>query len=141
MTARKLTAKSEALRPLLYCLHNYFSSPTFRDCFLLFYVFSDSLLYSYLYFRIIVLYSSPYFNHLWNEVQSNSPHKNKGHTHHSFIMYESYIVDAVPAWHRNHSFGVNLVRWSKKTRWHRKPLSMQRSSSRGECKDLRPFLN
>ena len=42
-------------------------------------------------------------------------------------MQESCTVDAFSACHQNHSFGLNLVRWSKKTRWRRKPLSMQRS--------------
>lgn len=48
---------------------------------------------------------------------------------------------SLPACLQNHPFGINLDRQSKKTRWHRKPLSVQRSSRWGECKDLRTFLN
>lgn len=45
----------------------------------------------------------------------------------SLITHESCTVDAFSACHQNHSFGLNLVRWGKKTRWRRKPFSMQRS--------------
>lgn len=48
-------------------------------------------------------------------------------------MHESCTVDALPACYHNCSFGVNLVRWNKKTRWHRKPLSMQRRGG-GACR-------
>lgn len=110
------------------------------NCFLLLYRFSDSTLSSYLYSRILgVLFSFETTSTLCG-MRYNIINQTKiKHNHQSLIMHESHTVDAFPACHHNCSFGVSLVRWSKKTRRHRKPLYAR--SRRGKCKDLRPSQN
>lgn len=117
----QLSAKSVALRSVLaaiFCARSrvvYFSD----------HVFSDSILYSYLYFRmtVFVLVSVKEISTLWGMI-CNIINQIKTKGVNTVIMHCICIPSRLPKslfWHKPSQMELE-------TRWHRKPPSMQKSS-------------